>query len=56
MKSLRKITGEPEKTREEWIAYCQARHPDTAVAQREEQEAVEESQSPFLDIQPEKKF
>lgn len=56
MRSLRKITGEPEKTREEWIAYCQARHPDTAVAQREEQEAVEEPQSPLLNIQPEKRF
>jgi len=56
MKSLQKITGEPEKTREEWIAYCQARHPDTAVAQREEKESVEETKSPFLDIQPERKF
>lgn len=56
MKSLRKITGEPEKTREEWIAYCQARHPDTAVAQREEQEKVEEPKSPFLNLGPEKKF
>ena len=56
MKSLRKITGEPEKTREEWIAYCQARHPDTAVAQQEEKDAAEESQSPFLNIRPEKRF
>ena len=56
MKSLQKITGEPEKSREEWIAYCQARHPDTAVAPREEQEAAEDTQSPFLNIQPEKRF
>lgn len=56
MKSLRKITGEPEKTREEWIAYCQARHPDTAVAQREEQPVEQEPQSPFLDLGPAKKF
>ena len=56
MRSLRKITGEPEKTRDEWIAYCQARHPDTAVAQRDEQETVEEPKSPFLNLGPMKKF
>lgn len=52
IQSLQKITGLTMTDPREWYAWCQERHPDTAVAYQPEEENQEETKSPFLDLLP----
>lgn len=54
IKALQKITGLSTTDHAEWVAYCQARHPDTEVAYREP-EKKNDFQSPLLNLLPGKK-
>ena len=54
VQALQKITGLSTTDHAEWVAYCQARHPDTAVAYQEPKKK-KEFKSPLLNLLPQKK-